>query len=72
MFILFRHLVTDEQYDDINILVSDLFNQSRYNDKIRPIQDQSKPTKVGPTRMSLLFRHLVTGEQFDDINILVF
>ena len=27
-FVLFLHLATGEQYDDINTLVSDLFNQS--------------------------------------------
>ena len=51
---------------------SDLFNQSRYSDQIRPVQDQSKLTEVSPSPMSLLFLHFVTGEQFDDINILVF
>ena len=72
MFVLLCHLVTGEQFDDINILVSDLFNhQSRYSDQIRPVQEQSKPTKVSPSPMFVLLCHLVTGEQFDDINILV-
>ena len=71
MFLLFLHLVTGDQFDDINTLVSDLFNQSRYNDQIRPVQDQRKPTEVSPSPMFLLFLHLTTCEQFDNINILV-
>ena len=71
MSLLFLYLATAKQYDNINILVSDLLNQSRYNDQIRPVQDQSKPTKVSPYPMFILFLHLATGEQFDDINIMV-
>ena len=70
-FVLFLHLATGEQYDDINILVSDLFNKSRYNDQIRPVQDQSKPTKVSPSPMFILFLHLATDDQFLDTNTLV-
>ena len=35
------------EYDDVDGLISHLFNETRYKKHIRPVRDQSKTTQVG-------------------------